>query len=93
MKRVILKTSGILVLLAVVSYAGDYGSLRFRIPEREQFGTVSVTPLYAIHEKNGKTEYDLAQPEIVTCVHSLFPQFGYQPCWYVSRHTQKRIDI
>jgi hypothetical protein len=93
MKRVFLRTLGTLALLAIVVYAGDYISLRFRIPNREQFGSVSVTPLYAIHEKNGKTEYDFAQPQSVICVHSLFPQLGYQPCWYVSRHTQKRIDI
>jgi hypothetical protein len=93
MKRVFLRTLGTLALLAIVVYAGDYISLRFRIPNRYQFGSVSVTPLYAIHEKNGKTEYDFAQPQSVTCVHSLFPQLGYQPCWYVSRHTQKRIDI
>jgi hypothetical protein len=54
---------------------------------------VTIQPYYAIHEKNGKTEYDFAQPENQVCVRSLFPHFGYNPCWYVKRHTDKRIDI
>jgi hypothetical protein len=85
--------AGIAMLTALV-YAGDYVSIRFRIPSnRAQFGTVSVTKFYAIQEKNHKTEYDLGQPEDQTCVHSLFPQLGYPPCWYLSRHTEEKIEI
>jgi hypothetical protein len=54
---------------------------------------VTIQPYYAIHQKNGKTEFDYAQPQIQVCVQSLFPHFGYAPCWYVKRHTDKRIDI
>jgi hypothetical protein len=28
----------------------------------------------------------------VTCVHSLFPHMGYQPCWYLSRHSEQRTN-
>jgi hypothetical protein len=85
---------GALVLLAALLYAGDYLSVRYRIPHnREPFGTVTVTKSYMIHEKNGKTEYDFAPPEDRTCVHSLFPQLGYVPCWYLSRHTEEQIEI
>jgi len=82
-----------LIMIALI-YAGDYSSLRFRIPpNRPQFATVSVTEMYVIHEKNGKIEYQFPPPQDQTCVASLFPHFGYAPCWYLKRHTQKRIDI
>jgi hypothetical protein len=81
------------VLLALV-YLGDYLSLRYRIPhKRPQFGAVTVTEMYAIHEKNSKTEYQFPPPQDQACVQSLFPHFGYPPCWYLRRHTQKTIDI
>jgi hypothetical protein len=81
-------------LLVLVTYAGDYLSVRYRIPKgRDPFATITVQPYYAIHQKNGKIEYDFAPPESQLCVRSLFPHLGYSPCWYVMRHTEKRIDI
>jgi hypothetical protein len=94
LRRILFFALGALLLLAALVYAGDYVSLRYRIPgNREQFGTVTVTRYYAIHEKNNKTEYDFAPSENRTCTHSLFPQLGYRPCWYVSRHTEEKIEI
>lgn len=82
------------LLLAAMVYGGDWACLRYRNWKRgDAFGSVAVTPVYVIHEKNGKTEYQFAQPQDQVCVHSLFPHFGYSPCWYVSRHQEKRIDI
>jgi hypothetical protein len=43
--------------------------------------------------KGGKIQYEPGPQETDTCVHSLFPQNGYYPCWYVSRHPDKLIDI
>ena len=94
MKRVLLRLviAGIVLLGSV--YAGDYLSLRYRIPNnRPQFGSVAVTEMYAIHEKNNETEYQFPPPQDETCVQSLFSHFGYSPCWYLRRHTQQRIDI
>jgi len=94
LRRILLYALAVLALLAGLVYAGDYVSIRYRIPKnRDQFGTVTVTRLYVIHEKNNKTEYELAPSENRTCVYSLFPQLGYRPCWYVSRHTEERIEI
>jgi hypothetical protein len=93
-KGVLLRIVGPAVLLASIVYAGDYLSVRYRTSKGgDPFATVSVQPYYAIHQKNGKTEYDFAPPENQICVRSLFPHFGYSPCWYVKRHTDKRIDI
>ena len=82
-----------IILLALV-YAGDYCSLRYQIPHgRPQFGQVTVNSMYAIHVKNGKIQYEPGDQEVDTCVHSLFPHFGDQPCWYLARHTDKIINI
>jgi hypothetical protein len=81
---------GVLVFLI---YVGDSLSIRFHFPHRDPFGTVQVQPYYAVRLKNHRIEYTMADPETETCVHSLFPQSGYTPCWYLSRHTQRRIDI
>lgn len=83
-----------MVGLLVVLYVGDYCAVRYRIPYgRDPFGQVTVQPVYVIHEKNGKIEYQFADPEVDACVRSLFPHMGYSPCWYLSRHTEKQINI
>lgn len=94
MKGVMVRVVVGLAWLAALVYGGDYFSVRYKVPKgREPFSNVTVQPYYAIHQKNGKTEYDYAQPQTQVCVQSLFPHFGYDPCWYVKRHTDKRIDI
>lgn len=93
-KHVVLQIIGATILLCALVYAGDYLSLRLRIPpRRSQFGSVIVQPYYEIHEKNGKTEYDFKDPQPETCVNSLFPHLGYQPCWYLLRHPERKIEI
>jgi hypothetical protein len=94
LKNILLRIVGAVILLALITYVGDYVSVRYKIPKgRDPFSSVTVQPYYAIHEKNGRTEYDFAQPQRQVCVRSLFPHFGYSPCWYAKRHTDKRIDI
>ncbi|HTR64706.1 MAG TPA: hypothetical protein VMH85_02960 [Terriglobales bacterium] len=94
MKRILaISVASLLAALALL-YAGDYLSLRFRIPHhREQFGKITVYSYYAIAKKANKVEFDPAGTQDVTCVHSIFPHFGDNPCWYVSRHTEQRIDL
>jgi hypothetical protein len=94
LKVLVLRNVGAVVLLVLTTYAGDYLSIRYRSSRgRDPFATVAVQPYYAIHQKNGKVEYDFAAPENQTCILSLFPHFGYSPCWYLKRHTERRIDI
>lgn len=84
--------AGLLMLLAVV-YSGDYLSVQYRIPHhREPLGSVVVNPYLAIAQKNNRVEFVPEDPQTVTCVNALFPRFGYQPCWWVRRHTDQRID-
>jgi hypothetical protein len=82
------------LLLAALVYAADYLLLRYRIATNHgPFGTVTVRPYYAVPQKNHKTEFLFDDPQDETCVHSLFPHLGDQPCWYLSTHKDQRIDI
>ena len=47
---------------------------------------------YALHKSKQKTNFMFADPEVQTCVHSLFPHSGHPPCWYLGRHAEQRID-
>ena len=94
MTRLLFQALGAIVLLAAVLYGGEDLSLRYRVPKsREPFGSVTVQPLYVIHQKNGKVEYQFAPPQDQPCVWALLPHFGYKPCWYLRRHAQQQIDI
>jgi hypothetical protein len=85
MKRAIIGV--IFSLLAI--YAGDYA-----VAKSKPLGSVQVQPLYAIHQKDGKTEFDYSMPpETQTCVASLLPHLGSNPCWYVSKHKTRKIEI
>ena len=79
---------GAIVSLAAV-YLGDYAVAR-----NKPLGSVQIQPYYAIHEKNGKTEFDYsAPPEIQSCIASLFPHLDHAPCWYVNKHKTRKIEI
>ncbi len=82
----------VLAFVGVVYVAEDL-SIRYRIPRsREPFGSVTIQRYDAIAEKNGKTEFDFEDPVTQPCIHSLFPHMGYQPCWYLARHAEQRIN-
>jgi hypothetical protein len=79
--------------LLLLLYLGDYISIVYRIPNgREQFGSVEVRKLLAVPQKDRKIEYIADPPEAQQCVHSLFPQMGLTPCWYVSRHAMQQVN-
>ena len=79
-----------IAVLAVVVYIGDYIVVRLR---SEPTATVQVTKLYAVLQKDGKTEYEAGEPEIQTCVNSIFPHMSYSPCWYVKRHRTQQVNL
>jgi len=94
-KRLILCAAG----CAAIVYASDYLYVRVRMVHpkpTEPFETLKTLRVLAIPEKNGKTSYevDSQNPEqIVTCVHSLFPHYGYSPCWYVKPKINQPIPM
>ena len=90
MRRFVLAMLGLFALL----YAGDYASVRFRIPPgRNPFGSVTVTITYSVMKKDGKPDYYFQPPQAEPCVRSIFPHLGYAPCWYMRRHTNRQINM
>ena len=88
-QRLLLIAGALLLLL----YLGDYLSMAYRIPKgREQFGSVEVQKLLAVPQKDHKTEYIADPPQAQRCVHSLFPQLGLTPCWYLARHAVEQVN-
>ncbi len=94
-ERIVIATALILAVL----YSGDYFFLRVRMSHPKPsvpFESITAPRILAIPEKNAKTEYqiDALNPEqTVTCIHSLFPHFGYSPCWYVKPRINRPIPI
>lgn len=79
--------------LLLVLYLGDYISITYRIPNgRQQFGSVQVQKLLAVPLKDHKTEYIPTEPEPQQCAHSLFPQLGLVPCWYLTSHSSEQVN-
>lgn len=77
----------------------DYAYVRIRMIRHkpaDPLETMTRTRVLAILQKNGKYDYqvDAVTPvESVTCVHSLFPHFGDQPCWYLKPRLNQPIPI
>jgi len=45
-----------------------------------------------VPQKNRQTEYIADPPQAQQCVHSIFPQLGLTPCWYLARHAAQRVN-
>jgi hypothetical protein len=93
------RSLGSLIAAVVLVYAGDYIYLRVRMLHpmpTNPFETMARTRVLAIPQKSGKFDYqiDQTQPvETLTCVHSLFPHYGDQPCWYLKPRVNQPIPI
>lgn len=77
-------------LLAIVFYGSDYLYARWR---HEPYADVQIDRILAIKEKFNKIDYQRTSPVTERCVYALFPHFGHNPCWYVTRHTLRFISI
>lgn len=75
---------------SVLLYGGDFLFLRLR---SQPTGQIEVHQYYAVRLKGKKVEYMPLENANETCARSLFPQMGYLPCWYVSRHRIRQIDV
>jgi hypothetical protein len=90
MKRALI----IAAVLVVALYVGDDLWVRYRMwSHGDPFGTVKIERYYAVRQKSHKEEFYFLDPEMRPCVHSLFPQLGYSPCWYLNRKRQQRIEM
>jgi hypothetical protein len=83
-----------LILVVAILYGNDYASVHRRMSAQKPGDPIDVITyphLLAIPQKGNKVEYalDAQSPmESESCVHSLFPHFGYTPCWYVQRRAK-----
>ena len=90
---------GILLGAAVLLYTADYLYLRYRMlhaSPTSPFESLTRTRVLAIPQKNGKFDYQIDQTlpvETLTCVHTLFPHYGDQPCWYVKPRLNQPIPV
>jgi hypothetical protein len=79
-----------LILATAVLYAGDYSWVRYKTSGANSaaaMGSVEIHRVWELPRKDGRVEFTWDPPESETCVHSIFPHFGYVPCWYAVRHT------
>jgi hypothetical protein len=83
-----------IILLIGLAYGYDYASVRRRMSMKkpgDPFDVVTYPHLLAIPQKGNKVDYELDALSPMTsepCVHSLFPHYGYTPCWYVLRKSK-----
>ena len=96
----ILKRILVLLLTAfAVVYMADYLFLRIRMLHprpSDPFESMTRTRVLAIPQKSGKLDYQIDQTlpvETLTCVHSLFPHYGDQPCWYLKPRLNQPIPV
>ncbi len=92
-KRIALRGLVVLSLLIAALYVGDYVVARYRLSRGYGVDSVNIGHLYAIRQKSGKTEYEDLGTQPQTCVRSLFPHFGYAPCWYLRRHREQETKF
>ena len=83
------------VLIAVLAsaallYAFDDIYARVR---GNQLSSVQVSRMYKMKNRWNETEYSVAGQENQKCIYSIFPHFGYSPCWYLNRHPMQYINI
>jgi hypothetical protein len=83
-----------LLSLLAAAYGYDFASVRHRMSAQkpgDPFDVVTYPHILAIPEKGNKVEYalDAQSPmESDPCIHSLFPHYGYAPCWYILRKSK-----
>lgn len=79
-----------LLAAIVLLYGGDFLQLRLRSQPTSQ---VEVHQYYAVRLKGKKVEYMPLDNSNEACTHSLFPQMGHLPCWYLEGHRIRQIDV
>lgn len=79
---------------ALVGFGLDFIVFRIRVAaNKNPYGSVTVSHYNAVLMKNGQTQFIFDPPAPEACVHALFPHSGSMPCWYLSRHPDRRTDI
>lgn len=88
--RVFVKIPIAAVLLTITVYGCDDLYARLR---HSPYADVHVDRVLAVAQKFNKIDYERTDPITERCLYSLLPHFGYNPCWYVTRHTLIFIKV
>ena len=83
----ILRSAAVGAILLVTIFVADWIVLRIRVTHGTAYGSVEIHQFLATSLKGSKTEFDMTGSFQQTCSHSLFPQGGNLPCWWLERHT------
>jgi hypothetical protein len=87
----------VVVLFAalVVVYSADYVVIKTRAAKSpgDAFTVLKYRLTMGIPHKDGRQEFVFGDPTTETCVNSLFPHFGYRPCWYVRSQVREPIPM
>jgi hypothetical protein len=94
-RRVFIAVLALFVLLYILDFA--WYEVRVLIPKLgATTGSVHRIRLLAISSKGNKVDYEIdanRPEEDVPCSHSIFPQAGNKPCWYMVRHAKDPIPM
>ena len=75
-----------LVVLLLLTYAGDWLLWRVGVARGTGMGSVQVTRMVVAPLKGSREEYYMDGTEDMPCSHSLLPQGGNQACWWLTKH-------
>ena len=76
------------LVAAFLLYGGDWAILKAR--GASGFGTVNIT--LGTPMKDGRVQIFTGANQTQACVNSLFPHFGYNPCWYVKQNSTQLVE-
>ena len=95
MKAILLRGIAALIVLTAAVFVVDLVWLQIRIGHNPNsaFDSVQVDLVDVVPLKGSKAEYLPQGIEAQTCVRSLFPHKGDQPCWYLRRHAQQQVNF
>jgi hypothetical protein len=71
-----------------ITYAIDSAGVAFP-GGRKMYDDVAVDQVYTDTNRWHEVEYSRGVTTTERCVYSLFPHGGYQPCWYLKKHTMR----
>jgi len=80
----------LLVAVPAVCYLGDSAAVSVR---GNPTSKVTIKQYLAIPQKGNRLQYVPAESVTEECIESLFPHGGDRPCWYVTTHTRRQIDM
>jgi len=83
-----------IAIAILLAYVADAAWVRLRMARhRDPTSAVQVRVTLAVPQKSGRIEFAPGTTETRTCIHTLFPQLGLAPCWYLERHTRKQVNF